>query len=64
MKMNEMKRIVANDPVALVEHGKELYQNEDFDGAFKYYIMAELNWVMWKLTIIYHSCIGRGTVLR
>ena len=25
MKMNEMKRIAANDPVALVEHGKELY---------------------------------------
>ena len=36
MKVNEMKRIAANDPVALVEYGKELYQNRDFDGAFKY----------------------------
>ena len=40
MFMNEMKRIAANDPVALREHGKELYQSGDYDGAFKYCIKA------------------------
>ena len=36
VKLNEMKRIAANDPGALREYGKELYINGDFDGAFRY----------------------------
>eukprot|EP00986_Skeletonema_menzelii_P010379 scaffold5063_cov150-Skeletonema_menzelii.AAC.8 len=36
MKLNEMKRVAANDPVALRECGKEFYQNGDYESAFKY----------------------------
>ena len=35
IKKNLMKRVQANDPVALGEHGKELYYKGDYDGAFK-----------------------------
>jgi tetratricopeptide (TPR) repeat protein len=36
MKLYEMKRVAANDPVALRELGKESFQSGDYDKAFKY----------------------------
>ena len=35
IKKNLLKRVAANDPIALGEHGKELYYKGDYDGAFK-----------------------------
>ena len=37
---NMMKRVAANDPVALCEFAKELCNNGDYDGTFKYFTRA------------------------
>ena len=35
-----MKRVAANDPVALSEFGVSLFHDENYDGAFKYWTQA------------------------
>ena len=56
---NLMKRVKANDPVAMMQFGKELFLKGDHDGAFKYYTKAaELGDTMahYNLSILY----GKG----
>jgi TPR repeat protein len=40
IKMNETKRIKANDPVALKEKGNKCSQEQDYDGAYEYWTKA------------------------
>jgi hypothetical protein len=58
-----MKRIEANDPVAICQMGNMRYREGDYSGAFEYFSKA-VNWVMWERMVIYHLCIGMGMVLR
>ena len=35
-----MKRVMANDPIAMIEMGKRYYHERDYDGAFEYFTKA------------------------
>eukprot|EP00984_Skeletonema_dohrnii_P029793 scaffold20682_cov61-Skeletonema_dohrnii-CCMP3373.AAC.1 len=53
-----MKRIEANDPVALCREGVEQYDKGDYSSAFGYYVKAaELGYVEahYRLSLLYHS---------
>eukprot|EP00984_Skeletonema_dohrnii_P015105 scaffold6468_cov147-Skeletonema_dohrnii-CCMP3373.AAC.2 len=60
-----MKRVAANDPVAIQERGKKHYQEGHYRGAFEYWRKAaELGNVdaIYLLSLLYRD--GRGVVLR
>jgi hypothetical protein len=56
---NLMKRVEANDPVALRIVGKRRYM-EDYKSAFEFLSKRQLNKVTWQRIIVYRRCIGRG----
>ena len=61
MDKNKMKRVAANDPVALREMGKKHHSDGDYGSAFKFYTKAaELGDVEahYHLSILYHN--GQG----
>lgn len=61
IKMNCMKRVAANDPVAILERGKKHYEKEHYRGAYKYWKKAaELGNVdaIYLLSLLYRD--GRG----
>ena len=61
MDKNKMKRVAANDPVALLEMGKKHHIDGDYDSAFGYYTKAaKLRDVEahYQLSILYHN--GKG----
>jgi TPR repeat protein len=60
-KKNLMKRVAANDPVALLELGKKHYSEGDYDTAFKYWTKAaELGDVdaQYNLSAMYREGVG------
>ena len=59
-----MKRVKANDPVAMKEMGVDHYEDGNYDGALEYWTKAaELGDIEARITI-YQLCMGRGRVLR
>eukprot|EP00986_Skeletonema_menzelii_P014644 scaffold9868_cov119-Skeletonema_menzelii.AAC.3 len=61
IEQDEMKRVQANDPIALCQMGKKCYFGGDYDGAFKYWTKsAELGNMdgHYELSCLYHQ--GRG----
>ena len=61
MNKIEMKRIAANDPIALRNFGKNLYLKRNYDGAFKYWTKAaELGDAdaHYHLSLLYNGGLG------
>jgi len=57
---NRMKRVEANDPVALREEGKTCYYEDgDFRSAFEY-CQRELSWAILQHIMNCQLCIGGG----
>ena len=63
MELNVMKRVEANDPVAMCHKGKMCNIDGDYDGALNI-CRRQLNWVKWDHTMNYQICIHWGKALR
>ena len=63
MELNVMKRVEANDPVAMCHKGKMCNIDGDYDGALNI-CRRQLDWAMWKRIIVYQLCMMRGKVFR